>query len=147
MHKPSTGRKGTASRSALTERQSHLLWGSECFGLRLQSSRTRATVEDGRPGLTQILCRVSFQDVSWLRTGSLAQKWLPGGTQALCVKAPRPMQAWSLALGGGVRQLLGTRTPVWETAWADLKHSRCKHSGGGRVSGTEGRRLSAKRVR
>ena len=78
---PRGGRRGTKARSVSpqTVRHSHL-WGSRnpgFFGNRLQTSRTRASVEGSTAGLGQTLrvlwlVGLSFHDVSGLCTSSLA---------------------------------------------------------------------------
>ena len=81
---------------------------------------TRATVVDSEAGLGQTLRTgrllidgLSFHGVSGLCMGSLAHR-LPGGIHASRVyQTPRPMQAWSLALGVG-------QLPVVHTPWVAI---------------------------
>ena len=116
---PRRGRGGTQFRSVslFTVRHSHL-WGSrnpEFFDHRLQTSMTRATVEDSTTGPGQtfrtgrpLVGGLSFHGVQGLCTNSLAQR-LPGGTQAQRLTT-RSMQAWASSTGG--RQLHLFNTPL-----------------------------------
>ena len=112
---PRRGRGGTQFRSVslFTVKQSHL-WGSrnpEFFDHRLQTSVTRATLEDSTTGPGQtfrtgrpLLGGLSFHGFQGLCTSSL-----PGGTQAQGLRT-RSMQAWASSTGG--RQLHLINTPL-----------------------------------